>query len=201
MDLFTQELGWIQEFSTHFPIKSYRLGNKTFHAPAEALADIDVERLMEADVALYRFIHSQKNHYLGHFLAMLYTVKGEVLTDGVIDTNAALLSKIPAHEAIAHIRSFIGSFTQLRKVCSTLFPNDFDSAQSDGSKSHPERSRGAGDPSRAWQKMLFELSNTPGYPGMHLAKQARAWEALPYFDAEQLKISQQIDRLKNTGTK
>jgi len=204
VDLFTHETAWIQEFSTVFPIKTINLSGHLFQAPQSSLSDISVERLMEADIALFRFVRSDRANYLGHFLSMLYTVKGESLTDETIDRNTALLQKLPSHESVSIIRSFIGSFQLLRKQCPTLFPPP--PAPPKGGESVPSPSGEAGrggstDPAISWQKLLFELANTPGYPGMESAKKALAWEALPYMNHEQAKIQREIERLNSSRNK
>lgn len=205
VDLFTHETAWIQEFSTVFPIKAFNLSGHLFQAPQTSLSDISVERLMEADIALYRFVRSDRAQYLGHFLAMLYTVKGEPLTDETIDRNTTLLQKIPSHEAVSIIRSFIGSFQLLRKQCPTLFPviaiRHGGEQSVDQQTATPRSSSRGDDPAQSWQKLLFELANTPGYPGMESAKKALAWEALPYMDHEQSKIQREIERLNSSRNK
>lgn len=200
VDLFTHEIGWIQDFSTTFPIPSYKLKGKTFLAPAQMLADISVERLMEADIALFRYIHSEKKSYLGHFLAMLYILPGVDLSDEVLSENAELLLQIDEKEKIAIIRSYLGSFEALRKECQTLFPSE-DNPSSRGRDDRGDlkrESRKPKDPAPNWKKLLFELANTPGYPGMESAKSAPAWEALPYMNHEQEKILKQNQRLKSS---
>lgn len=208
VDLFTYEITWIKEFGTVFPIKAYNIGGTIYHAPETQLTDITVERLMEADIALYRFIRSEKTSYLDHFLSMLYTTKGfdfaqpdsRVTLSGV----EGLSKQIPTHESIAIIRSFMGSFDLLRKQCPTLFPAPPAPPESGEKGSSPQGEAGRGksqDPARSWQRLLFELANTPGYPGMEAAKNALAWEALPYMNHEQEKISLQMERLKNSGSK
>jgi hypothetical protein len=208
VDLFTYDITWVKEFGTTFPIKAYNIGGTMYHAPETQLTDLSVERLMEADIALFRFIRSEKTSYLDHFLAMLYTSKGfdsaqpdRRVTLSVSTEN--LSKQIPTHESIAIIRSFIGSFDLLRKQCRTLFPVI---ASDEGAKQSPKTAKDRSsprseDPARAWQRLLFEIANTPGYPGMEAAKNALAWEALPYMNHEQEKIQRESERLKNSGSK
>jgi len=206
VDLFTYDITWVKEFGTTFPIKAYNIGGTIYHAPETQLTDLSVERLMEADIALFRFIRSEKTSYLDHFLAMLYTSKGfdsaqpdRRVTLSVSTEN--LSKQIPTHESIAIIRSFIGSFDLLRKQCRTLFPkNEVPDNASPNPKSEIRNPKSQ-DPARAWQRLLFELANTPGYPGMEAAKNALAWEALPYMNHEQEKIQRESERLKNSRSK
>jgi len=203
VDLFTHEIEWIKEFPITFPIKTYQLGGKTFHAPADTLSDITMDQLIESDISLFRYLRSEKSIYIGHFLAMIFTVKGEVLTDEILDQNSAILRKMPEAEIAAAIRSFIGGYNALRKSCPELFPPTPDPLKGDKniSNSPPQGGAGGGrvDPSKSWQSLLFELANTPGYPGMESAKKALAWEALPYFNHEQAKLRKQDQALKSSN--
>jgi len=192
VDLFTHEITWIKEFSTTFPIPTYRFEGITFYAPEPLLADITVEQLMEADIALFRYLKSERHSYLIHFLSQLYTHDQNPDRRGAADP-AEVLKNIPDPEKIAIIRSYLGSFDQLRKRCSNLFPTNL----------HPKKGESVRppDPAKSWQNLLFEMANTPGYPGMEAAKNALAWEALPYMDHEQEKIHRESERLKNPAAK
>lgn len=185
VDLFTHELHWLREQSTTFPIRTYSLAGMLFHAPDALMASITVERLMEADIALYRYLKSERSHYLHHFIAQLYLPA----TPAPVDT--ALFAKLPDHEVIAIIRAYLGCFDALRKRCKMIFPDE----DTPDPKSAPKPAK-AKDPALSWQTLLFELANTPGFPGMQSAKSALAWEALPYMDHEQQKIQAQNERLK-----
>jgi hypothetical protein len=166
------------------------------------MADITVDRLMEADIALYRFIRSEKQSYLHHFLSQLYTAsprsvspQTEITNPTPIAIGAEIFSKIPTHESIAIIRAYMGSFNQLRKSCPNLFPTGPTAEENPKSDIQNPKSK---DPGKSWQKLLFELANTPGYPGMEAAKSALAWEALPYMDHEQEKHQREMERLKKS---
>lgn len=205
VDLFTYELGFLQELTEVFLIPAYTIKGKTFQAPMPLLGDISVERLIESDVALYRYIASGKSDYLGHFLACIYTIPGQGFDEG-LESNPALLLQIPESEVIAIIRSFLGGKKHLIESNREIFPEaGFDSAQPDKrvTPSNNKRVTPSGvegrkskDPAPAWKAFLHELANTKAYPGMHLAKTANAPEALDYFNREQKKIREANQQLQ-----
>lgn len=195
VDLYTHELGFLQELITAFLIPAYTLEGKTFRAPEPALGDISIERLIEADIALSRYIISGRTEYIGHFLACLYTLPGQSF-DEALDTNPPILAKIPEPEVIAIIRAFMGGKKALIDANPEIFPEPDQPAK--GKKAAPPKPK---DPAPAWKAFLHELANTRAYPGMHYAKTANAHEALDYFNREQKKIREENQRIQSLRKK
>lgn len=187
VDLYTHEIKFLRSPSCFFPIRSYRMDGKVFRAPTKGMSDITIERLAQADTSLSRYIISERSNYMGEFIAALYNeVDCEFGNQEQFESNSSILYGIPEHEKVAIIRAYLGSRKLLMKQCPFIFPEPNTKYQNKNQK--PEKPK-AQDTGPMWQKLIFELANTPAYPGMEQAKKANAWEALQYFDMEMEKAS------------
>jgi len=185
VDLYSQELDWIQKPTHKFLTPSIVLSKIEFFAPKDGLTDLSVEQLAEADTRLSRFMISQRTDYLHSFLACLYSDGSEFNEENIL-INAAILAKMPEFEQVAIIRSYFGSRQLLTASCPDLFPSHPENTEKNKSK---KPSFTVQDTGPMWNSLIYELSATPGFPGVATAKAANAWEALQYLNHEIKKTS------------
>lgn len=188
VDLFTYELDFLQKLTHHFPLKSLKQEGIIFHAPYDALINLSLERLAEADTKLSRYLISENSDYMNGFLACLYQPFKMEFTAENIQINGKILSKIPDTHKVSIIRSYLGS----RKLILVNNPELF----SGESESTPKGKvfRKVQDTGPMWEALIFELANKPAYQGIDNAKKANAWEALAYMNRELSKSNRSQER-------
>ena len=179
VDIFTYELDWLRNPTHRFLIPTVKVKGTVFHAPEDGLSNLTIDHLSEADTRLSRYMISTQAKYLDSFLACLYSVENEIFNQKVINEKALLLGTIPDFQKISILSSYLGSRQVITRLCPDLFPEP--ERKKDDKKRKPIKPVDLGP---MWNELIFELANTKGYPGVALARQANAYEALQYLNRE-----------------
>lgn len=186
VDLFTYELDWLRNPTHRFLIPKVKIQGANLLAPADGLTNLSVEELAEADTRLSRYLISNKPHYLHSFLACLYMdAHGDEFSEHAIEYKSLLFEEIPDYQKISIIRSYLGSRMVIMRLCDTLFPS---SSPQEPKSTVPRKPQDLGP---MWDELIYDLANTKGYPGMKLAREANAIEALQYLNRE-IRISKEL---------
>lgn len=179
------DLKFLDEPWTYFPVKVLATRIGLLYAPAEKLATHTFDHFIYADNEFTSFLATQDRKYLVRLAATLYRAKGEVYLDKeLVDERAKLIeAKIkPWQEALifatyGHIREFI------TRRCKTLLPAP--------PRPSPE---GEGEIPKVvptgpmWLKLKHRLSETPAFQGYETAGRANVYAALDYLeDLSQIK--------------
>jgi hypothetical protein len=178
------------------------VSNPLFPAPDDLMSNLCFHQLVYADSLFSKYLitdyHDRRafpsqdpselaEAYLLDLFAVLYT-PAEIFDESKIEERAALLKKVlKEHDKLvifhtyANIKQYI---TQQR--CPVLFnytePDPEEPAQEQPEDVEPPYT------GQMWQNLLYDLAETPAFPGLDKAKNAKVLTALDYLEKKAIDV-------------
>lgn len=169
------DLKFLNEPWTHFPVKALPTTIGLLYAPAEKMATHTFDHFIYADHEFTSFLATNDRKYLVRLAATLYRLKRETWFDKeLVEARAELLVNIkPWQEAMVFTTyGFIREFISRR--CKKLLPASKPIEGSEPIKVVPS--------GPMWLQLKHRLSETPAFQGYDTAGRANIYSALDYLE-------------------
>ncbi len=175
------DLKFIYQPWHHFHVTYIKTKYGKLLAPEIKMASLTFWQMVLADAEYSKFLvlnHRKSNgqlHSLNRLIAILYHPELGTFNDDLIDEISVSFPKgltFDLKYLILHTYSNIRKYI-VDERCTNLFAAPPDT----GSKTYKPQYTG-----KMWQDLLFDLSDTPAFPGLDRAKKARLYDALDYLE-------------------
>ena len=181
-----KDLAFINEPWYFFHIAAIRGKEHVYFSPMEKIHDLTFQHLVYADANFSKYLITEETVYLEKLISILYHPsdgddRWPLITENIEPMAIDIGKRIHPHEkqlimvTYSHIRSSI------LQRCPTLFNVDGSEDDDEGKIEYT---------GEMWRNLLFDLSETPAFQGMQIAKDTPIYEALDYLEKKAIEVKQ-----------